>query len=127
MSREVIQRIYDALPVTATPEEFIAGHGNWGLTESEYTIAMIAADALSRPQPSEGAALGALRKTRKGWPKGQPRKRRTRAEECATDAISEASLSKAEVGATDWGLCICLMVLAAGMLVVWALGKGVVR
>jgi branched-subunit amino acid aminotransferase/4-amino-4-deoxychorismate lyase len=30
---------YNALPVTATPEEFKAGHGNWGLTESEYAEA----------------------------------------------------------------------------------------
>lgn len=33
------QRLYDALPVTATPSEFLCGHGNWGLTEAESKLA----------------------------------------------------------------------------------------
>lgn len=27
---------YYALPVTESPEEFLKGYGNWGLTETEY-------------------------------------------------------------------------------------------
>lgn len=28
--------LYARLPVTATPKDFLAGKGNWGLTEREY-------------------------------------------------------------------------------------------
>ncbi len=44
---DALQRIYAALPVTASPQEFIDGGGNWGLTESEHTVALIAADVLT--------------------------------------------------------------------------------
>jgi len=30
---------YNALPVTSTPAEFLAGIGNWGLTEEEHKLA----------------------------------------------------------------------------------------
>lgn len=42
-----IRRAYNALPVTATPQEFVDRHGNWGLSESEYCAALILADALT--------------------------------------------------------------------------------
>ena len=31
---------YGSLPVTASPEEFGAGHGNWSLTEQEFGNAL---------------------------------------------------------------------------------------
>ena len=42
-----LTEIYNALPVTSTPEEFLKGHGNWGLTEQEHDIARFAAIALA--------------------------------------------------------------------------------
>ncbi len=44
---DALQRAYDALPVTSTPNEFILGHGNWGLSEAEYNCAKILADAIT--------------------------------------------------------------------------------
>lgn len=32
-------KLYYSLPVTVSPEEFLAGHGNWGLTEKEFKLA----------------------------------------------------------------------------------------
>ncbi len=38
---------YNKLPVTATPEEFMEGHGNWGLTEAEYRKAVRLAEKIT--------------------------------------------------------------------------------
>lgn len=34
-----LNEAYYALPVTTDPLSFLAGEGNWGLTESEYHVA----------------------------------------------------------------------------------------
>ena len=37
---EELLKEYYSLPVTAMPQDFLAGKGNWGLTEEEYKTAM---------------------------------------------------------------------------------------
>lgn len=37
---------YNALPVTVSPSDFLAGHGNWGLSEAEYLVARRLARAI---------------------------------------------------------------------------------
>lgn len=41
---------YDQLPTTATPAEFLANEGNWGLTEQEHRLATTLANAIARAQ-----------------------------------------------------------------------------
>lgn len=40
--------MYYSLPVTVSPEEFLAGHGNWGLNEKEYNLAKKIAELLTK-------------------------------------------------------------------------------
>lgn len=50
MSNELLQACkdaYNSLPITASPGEFLAGHGNWGLEEHEYKVAKILAAAIA--------------------------------------------------------------------------------
>lgn len=43
---EEMRALYDSLPTTASPSEFLQGHGNAGMTEAEYRIAEQLARAL---------------------------------------------------------------------------------
>jgi hypothetical protein len=36
MTKAEARAAYKKLPTTTTPKEFLAGHGNWGLTEKEH-------------------------------------------------------------------------------------------
>ena len=45
---EALKEAYEHLPTTVPPEQFLAGQGNWGLTENEYKIAIILAKALTK-------------------------------------------------------------------------------
>jgi hypothetical protein len=36
MTKAEARAAYKKLPTTATPKEFLGGHGNWGLTEKEH-------------------------------------------------------------------------------------------
>jgi hypothetical protein len=40
--------LYDALPTSASPEDFKAGHGNWGLTEAESILAKALTEVIFR-------------------------------------------------------------------------------
>lgn len=50
-SPDALQQAYDSLPVTSSPAEFMQGHGNWSLTETELASAKRLA-ALLAPEPS---------------------------------------------------------------------------
>lgn len=51
--RDALQMAYDNhLPGTATFKEFLAGHGNWGLTEAENALTVRLAKALAVPVPA---------------------------------------------------------------------------
>lgn len=39
MTKAQARREYVALPTTASPQDFLKGHGNWGLTESQNEMA----------------------------------------------------------------------------------------
>lgn len=47
LSLELARELYAALPVTASPEEFLQGHGNWGLTEPEHKLAKALAEYIA--------------------------------------------------------------------------------
>lgn len=53
MTKAAALRTYNALPVTATPCQFIkGGQGNWGLTEKEYKRALrLAKIACAKSKP----------------------------------------------------------------------------
>lgn len=38
--------LYNKIPVSANPEEFVAGHGNWGLSSTQYNKARRLAQAI---------------------------------------------------------------------------------
>lgn len=45
---DICRKVYGKLPCTADPKEFLAGHGNWGLTEAEYDLALMCANVLAK-------------------------------------------------------------------------------
>lgn len=47
MSPDALRQAYDDLPASVSPEEFIKGHGNWSLSESEHALASRLAKALA--------------------------------------------------------------------------------
>ena len=47
----VAQNLYDSLPVTLTPQEFMAGKGCWGLTQNEFKLATRLARIITKKQP----------------------------------------------------------------------------
>jgi hypothetical protein len=53
MARTKLEREYYALPVTATPKDFLLGHGNWGLAEWEYREAERLAKAIEAKRKSK--------------------------------------------------------------------------
>lgn len=44
-------QLYDALPTTVPPREFLAGHGNWGLKEHEFKLAEALAKFIAAETP----------------------------------------------------------------------------
>lgn len=76
--RDALQRVYDKLPTTATPEECLEGQGNWGLHEDEAALATQVARLLVPSAESQQAEAKARIKaqfemaTGSGWPKVFP-------------------------------------------------------
>ena len=55
LSKDVLLECYNAYPVTASPQEFLDGHGNWGLAEPEFRAVQalaVAYVAAAYPDPT---------------------------------------------------------------------------